>query len=71
MLNRTERGRWFDGYPKVSGRESEHVSVLIVHPLPGHFVSQEDVGTISGLLGRVTGVAMGPGLGSHPETRDA
>jgi hydroxyethylthiazole kinase-like uncharacterized protein yjeF len=44
---------------------------LIVHPLPGQVVSSKDVGIISGLLSRVTCVAVGPGLGSQSETRDA
>jgi ADP-dependent NAD(P)H-hydrate dehydratase / NAD(P)H-hydrate epimerase len=44
---------------------------LIVHPLPGRVVSPADVGIISNLLGRVTSVAMGPGLGRQPETREA
>jgi NAD(P)H-hydrate epimerase len=44
---------------------------LIVYPLRGSFVTSAHVDYVRGILGRVNSVVLGPGIGTHPETRRA
>ena len=44
---------------------------LIVYPLHGRFVTAVHVDYVRGILGRVNSVVLGPGIGTHPETRRA
>jgi NAD(P)H-hydrate epimerase len=44
---------------------------LIVYPLRGRFVTAVHADYVRGILGRVNSVVIGPGIGTHPETRRA
>jgi len=44
---------------------------LIVYPLRGSFVTVAHVDYVREILGRVNSVVLGPGIGTHPETRRA
>ncbi len=44
---------------------------LIVHPLQGEIFATNHVSQLSELLSRVDAVALGPGLGVHPDTMEA
>lgn len=44
---------------------------LIVYPLRGEFISAVHADYVREILGRVNSVVIGPGIGTHPETRRA